>query len=86
MRAVPVAEFKDKVSEFVSAAEGGEEIVITRHGKPAARLMPAIDEDDIFERQRRAIAQSLKTREMLRSQGVRVTAADVREWIDEGRA
>ena len=40
MRHIPIAEFKDKVSEIVSAAEAGEEIVITQRGKAIARLVP----------------------------------------------
>jgi prevent-host-death family protein len=33
-----VAETKDKLSALIERAEHGEEIVITRHGKPVARL------------------------------------------------
>lgn len=38
MRQVPIAEFKDNASAWIAAAEAGEEIVVTRHGKPAAKL------------------------------------------------
>ena len=37
---VSVAEAKMKFSELVKRAEGGEEIVVTRHGKVVARLLP----------------------------------------------
>jgi prevent-host-death family protein len=37
---VSIAEAKAKLSELVSRAEAGEEIVLTRHGKVAARLVP----------------------------------------------
>jgi prevent-host-death family protein len=33
-------EAKTKLSQLVERAEGGEEIVIARHGKPVARLVP----------------------------------------------
>ncbi|MER9234502.1 type II toxin-antitoxin system prevent-host-death family antitoxin [Mesorhizobium sp. M0622] len=36
---IPIAEAKARLSELVSRAEAGEEIVITRHGKVAARLV-----------------------------------------------
>ncbi len=44
MRQVPVAEFKDNASAWIAAAEGGEDIVITRHGKPAVRLTAAVED------------------------------------------
>jgi prevent-host-death family protein len=40
MRTVPVVDAKAKFSALIAAAEGGEEIAITRHGKIVARLVP----------------------------------------------
>lgn len=37
---VPIAEAKAKFSELVKRAEAGEEVLVTRHGKVVARLMP----------------------------------------------
>lgn len=37
---VPVTEAKGQLTELVRRAEAGEEIVLTRHGQPAARLVP----------------------------------------------
>lgn len=85
VRAVPVTEFTDKISEFVSAVEHGEEIMVTRDGQPAVRLLPAESREERFERQRRALERSVETREWLRAQGVRVTREEIRGWIDEGR-
>ncbi|MEW6631211.1 MAG: type II toxin-antitoxin system prevent-host-death family antitoxin [Pseudomonadota bacterium] len=42
---ISIAEAKAKLSELVSRAEAGEEIVLTRHGKIAARLVPPAKED-----------------------------------------
>jgi prevent-host-death family protein len=39
-REVGLYEAKTHLSELVEAAAGGEEIVITKHGKPMARLAP----------------------------------------------
>ncbi|HEY4114779.1 MAG TPA: type II toxin-antitoxin system prevent-host-death family antitoxin [Rhizomicrobium sp.] len=36
-----IAETKDKLSELISRAEKGEEITITRHGRPVAKLSAA---------------------------------------------
>ena len=35
---VPLAEAKANLSELIRRAEAGEEITITRHGKPVAQL------------------------------------------------
>jgi prevent-host-death family protein len=37
---VTVSEAKGQLTELVRRAEAGEEIVLTRHGHPAARLVP----------------------------------------------
>ena len=36
---VPLAEAKAQLSSLIDRAESGEEIVITRHGKPVARIV-----------------------------------------------
>ncbi|HET8566884.1 MAG TPA: type II toxin-antitoxin system prevent-host-death family antitoxin [Solirubrobacterales bacterium] len=40
MARVGMHEAKTQLSKLVERAEAGEEIVITRHGEPAARLVP----------------------------------------------
>jgi prevent-host-death family protein len=42
-RTVSLAQTKSSLAECVRAAERGEEVVITRHGKPVAGLVPATD-------------------------------------------
>lgn len=37
---VSVAEAKNRLTELIRAVEGGEKVVITRHGKPVAQLAP----------------------------------------------
>ena len=48
MREVPLSEVKDDLSRFLREAEK-QEIVITRHGKPAGVLIGFESEDDWFE-------------------------------------
>src|SRR5258707_14551078 len=48
MRQVPLSEVKDDLSRFLRLAES-EEIVITRHGKPAGVLIGFESEDDWFD-------------------------------------
>ena len=48
MKRVALSEVKDDLSKYLRAAEH-EEIVITRHGKPAGILIGFTSEDDWFE-------------------------------------
>jgi prevent-host-death family protein len=48
LRRVPLSEVKDDLSKYLRLA-GDEEIVITRHGKPAGVLIGFDSEDDWFD-------------------------------------
>jgi len=48
MKEVPLSEVKDDLSRFLREAEK-QEIVITRHGKPAGVLIGFETEDDWFD-------------------------------------
>jgi prevent-host-death family protein len=48
MRQVALAEIKDDLSRFLRLAES-EEVVITRHGKPAGVLIGFESEEDWFD-------------------------------------
>jgi prevent-host-death family protein len=48
MKEVPLSQVKDDLSRFLREAES-QEIVITRHGKPAGVLIGFESEDDWFE-------------------------------------
>jgi len=48
MKEVPPSEVKDDLSRFLREA-ATQEIVITRHGKPAGVLLGSESEDDWFE-------------------------------------
>jgi prevent-host-death family protein len=48
MRKVPLTELKNGLSRYLRLAED-EEVVITRHGKPAGVLIGFESEDDWFE-------------------------------------
>ena len=37
---VSIAEAKNRLPELIRAVEAGEQVVITRHGKPVAQLAP----------------------------------------------
>jgi prevent-host-death family protein len=76
MKQVNLAEVKDRLSKYLRLAEK-EEIVITRHGKPAGVLIGFASEDDWFdyrlENDPRFLARIAAARENLRAgRGVRI--------------
>lgn len=84
MRHVPVSKFKDNASDYIAAAERGEEIVITRHGQPAARLIAANADFDIARRVQ-AWEALAKLRAELRAEGKTATIEEMIAWKNEGR-
>ena len=48
MTKIPVNEAKDQLSSLLKRAEN-EEVLITRHGRPAGILIGFADEDDYFD-------------------------------------
>jgi prevent-host-death family protein len=44
VRRVPVREAKAKLTELLRAVEAGEQVVVTRHGKAVAQLVPPVEE------------------------------------------
>ncbi len=84
MKQIGIFDAKTHLSSLVDEVERGEEIVITRHGKPVARLVQAEDRltpekiakrREALERLRR-IAQELK---------INPTHKEIKSWINEGR-
>lgn len=45
MRTIGAFEAKNRLSELLQVVENGEEVTITRHGRPVARLVP-VDQSD----------------------------------------
>jgi prevent-host-death family protein len=43
---VSVSEGKAQLTDLVRRAEAGEEVILTRHGKPVARILPVLTEVD----------------------------------------
>ncbi|MCL2645143.1 MAG: type II toxin-antitoxin system Phd/YefM family antitoxin [Betaproteobacteria bacterium] len=43
MLSVPLAEAKNRLSELILRAEGGEDVAITKRGKPMVRLVPVAE-------------------------------------------
>ncbi|MDR4307405.1 type II toxin-antitoxin system prevent-host-death family antitoxin [Chelatococcus sambhunathii] len=55
---VSVSDAKAQLTELVRRAEAGDEIVLTRHGHPAVRLVPVVAAPDVTSR--RALMESVQ--------------------------
>jgi prevent-host-death family protein len=84
MSKVTAFEAKTRFGELLERVSKGEEVVITRHDKPVARLVP--EGAPRLEEVRRAVAglRDLQRRIRRRSRG-RLSAREVRSAIEEGR-
>jgi prevent-host-death family protein len=84
MAKVTAFEAKTRFGELLDRVLNGEEVVITRHDKPVARLIPegAHRLDDV----RRAVAGLKALRDRIRLQKKsKLSDAEARSAIDEGR-
>lgn len=71
-------EAKNRLSELLQLVENGEEVTITRHGKPVARLVPVHGHDPF--RARQALEELKEMRRQHRLDGL-----TTRQLIDAGR-
>ena len=83
MRHVSVSELKDKASEIVTAAEAGEDITITRHGREVVRLVGV--QHDRMARQRAAVEAAYALGQEILAKNGPTTSAEIRQWIEEDR-
>jgi prevent-host-death family protein len=58
-RQVPIREVNQHLSRYIEIVEQGEEIIITRRGRPVARLSAVQPERKLTEEQEKALARSL---------------------------
>jgi prevent-host-death family protein len=79
-------EAKTHLSELVARVEAGDEIVITRHNKPVAKIVPIADVSAaLLERRRQALACMQAIGDEVAAQGRPITQDEIIEWIREGR-
>lgn len=85
MKEVAALEAKTKLSHLLNLVEAGEEIVITRRGKPVARLVSAAPALSAFDGEKtRAAAARIRER----AAALKLGDFDWKEWKayrDEGR-
>ena len=89
MQTIPVHQAKDRFSALLQAVEGGEEIVITRHGKKIARIVRETDEAPSAaerERIRREAIARLEAYQALVQPDPAYRKGDWKSYRDEGRS
>jgi prevent-host-death family protein len=75
---VSAYEAKSQLPRLLRAAERGETVIITRHGKPVAQLGPVED------RRRTDIAEVMKRMDALRRRLPKVSIEEILAWRHEG--
>ena len=86
MESVTALEAKTRFGKLLERVVQGEEVIITKHDKPVARLVPEGRRN--IESVRAAVAGLIELRRQIfhRNQGKpKLTAAEVKTWIGEGR-
>ena len=82
MTTVGVFEAKNKLSALIEKVERGEKVVITRNGKPVARLVAAVAGHDV-EKARKAAQDIIRMRKSLPPDTL--DGLTIKELIEEGR-
>ena len=83
MRTVAIFEAKNRLSELLNAVEHGEEITITRHGSPVARIVSINTSSQGEQGQRERVSGAMAHLRNLR-QGVTL-GASLSEALEDGR-
>ena len=77
-----ILDARNNFSALVERAEKGEEVIITRHGKPVVKLT-AVDANEERAKRREAIRQIRKMRQSISPNALDGTS--IKEMINEGR-
>ena len=78
MRTIGAFEAKNRLSELLDAAENGEEVMITKHGRPVARLVPVEKFDRAKAREAAEWLKEFRKKHPLRG-------LKIKDLINEGR-
>jgi prevent-host-death family protein len=79
MREIQASEAKIHLPQLLDEVERGETLIITRHGRPIARIVPEVD------RRQEQIDQALAGIHELRKRTGRITLGELLSARDEGR-
>ena len=78
MERIGIYDARSKLSELIERVQSGEEVVLTKHGLPVARLVP-----EKRRRKRSRAAAVARIRALARKLDIR--DVDIRKLIEEGR-
>ena len=79
MRQIDASEAKTHLPQLLDDVERGETLVITRHGRPIARLVPERD------KRREEVAEAIARIKNLRRGRGRISVEEILSARDEGR-
>lgn len=79
MREIQASEAKVHLPQLLDDVERGETLIITRHGRPIARIVPEVD------RRQEQIDQALAEIQELRKRTSRIALGELLSARDEGR-
>ncbi|MBI1788908.1 MAG: type II toxin-antitoxin system prevent-host-death family antitoxin [Acidobacteria bacterium] len=79
MREIQASEAKTHLPRLLDEVERGETLIITRHGRPIARIVPEPD------RRQTEIDQAIANITALRKRTGRITLEELRSAREEGR-
>jgi prevent-host-death family protein len=79
MKEIGAFEAKSRLGQLLDMVEGGEEVVITRHGRPVAKIVPTCPGHD-RDKARRVADQLLEASRSLTLGGLKI-----KDLISEGR-
>lgn len=91
MKHVGIFEAKTNLSSLVEQVGKGQEFVITRHGRPVAKLMAcapqqqpdvSVPSPELVAKRRKAMAE---LREIAKRLKINATHEEIKDWINDGR-
>ena len=80
MKQIQASQAKAQFAELLDQVERGETVVITRHGKPIARLVRRATTNAVLD----ALRAMAEIKELRKTAG-RATVEEILAWRDEGR-
>lgn len=82
MERVGIFVARSRLSELVGRVEAGEEVILTRRGRPVVRMVRA--EEETRRKARAAAVKRIRT--LRRRMNLKITRAEIRRAIAGGRA
>ena len=86
MESIGLFEAKTHFSELVARAEQGEELIITRHNKPVAKLVPiGAVSSELDSRRLKAVRAMQAIGDEVAARSEPISKKEILAWIREGR-